>query len=159
MRAGQDPAEAFMARTYVYIPFPAKSISDSAVTGGHKGKTVIYSNLSIFDNDATFIGRSRGHFIDRKSLLFGLTRGVRPLSVVKYEDVLEVSAHGFGGDGAATNSSQLGATVNVPSKDGGNKGTTTAAIRVDWLAQRMMKDGLTKGIRDVRLMVCYSGLE
>jgi hypothetical protein len=150
-----------MTKTYVYIPYPKQNLNDSAVAGASSKKIVIYSNLSVFDADGKYEGntRSRGHFIDRRSLLPGITRGVRPLSVVGSKDVLEISAHGIGDRGGAVSANLLAAQVNLPGKDGSIKGTANASLTAKSLASRLLKDGLTKSICDVRLMVCYSGLE
>jgi hypothetical protein len=157
-----EPAkEDVMTKTYVYIPFPSQDINDSVVQGGRpKEKMVIYSNLSVFDASGKYEGntRSRGHFIERSGL-GKITRGVRPLSAVGPKDVLEISAHGVGGDGAAVSANLIAAQVNLRGKDGGLKGTAHASLTADTLASRLEKDGLTRSIRDVRLMVCYSGLE
>jgi hypothetical protein len=149
-----------MTKTYVYIPFPSEVLNDGAIRGdagrsSRNNKIVIYSNLSVFDADGTYgANKVRGQFIEKSVL----GRGVRSLSVVGSKDVLEISAHGIDDNGVVS-ANLLGAEVNIPSKKGGGGTTGKRGITADTLASRLEKEGLTRSICDVRLMICYSGLE
>ncbi|MBC7622160.1 MAG: hypothetical protein H7232_02105 [Aeromicrobium sp.] len=135
-----------MATTFCYIPFPEQSLNDNAVTSGQVN--IIYSNLTIFDDAGRYIGGSAGKFIKRRFFA-----NLKPLSVVGQDDILIISAHGLGGAGNPANPNLVAAKIHVP-----NGADTTAGIEVEWLAQRIKKDGLTTSIKTIQLSICYSGL-
>ncbi|PZN97346.1 MAG: hypothetical protein DCF31_00875 [Alphaproteobacteria bacterium] len=134
--------------TYTYIPFPEAIINDTVLLSTSY-PNVIYSNLATWESGA-WKGNDRGHFIKRGGVF---SQAPRPLAVVGPTDRLIVSAHGLGGNGEPVNASAISCWANIT-----GVGRTRIGIQVTALAARMKKDGLTKSIADVRLMVCFSGM-
>lgn len=149
---------------YFYVPFPTAGhlgayLGDSAIAGDtvhatRVGLKVLTSNLSIWDNDDWNSG-DVGHFVDKHGPgVFGkLGRGKRVLSVVKAGEYVYVTGHG----GGAANPTVIGGHFNKKREDKADL-SAVRAIKAETLARRMSKEGLTKDIRGIGIIICESGI-
>jgi len=79
--------------------------------------------------------------------------GQSPLGQVKADEILFVLCHG-----RSSTPNQIGAIVGETKGRFGRKNKVYEFINAVQLVQRMHDDGLTGDIKDIRLIVCWSGL-